>query len=954
MAFAVPRARIPMQMFNTIIKTHQKMDKIKTTLGTLVLSLLPMWAQAQSVTVGIPQGDNICAMSSLDLTKMTCFDDAGKTLPRADKSTLGNGIVVRDTLYTSGVGTHAPSKAVVKVNGATRFVANLGVDDECSTKPDHGVMGYEIKLCTPDNHGGKVVKSGRIARTDDESVKVDIDLAGADYLVLDLQTAGEAWDDHGDWAGAYFVFDGEKPEMVTENEMYLDDSKVVDLPTVGSDGAEIVALSSLEIGKATCGWGTIKANRSIDGNDLTLNGTIYRSGVGTHATSQIIVKLNGAVTRFVTRVGIDDEVKATAQGRQSANVDYRVSLKAENGDVKVVAEGNIRGTDTQAPLIDVDCNGWKYLFLEANEGESDAYDHVDWANAYFEYHEQNSTLPEIVSAEELSSRLACATVLYSQPGVRFMHRLRTANPAATVSVSNLPDGLVYNERRQLVEGCIDTEGVYHYTVTVDNDGEQSDEDITLTVSSDLDMPVPFMGWLSWNVVQGDISESVIRTVADAMESKGLLAAGYNYLVIDDLWHASARQSGTNAPLPDARKFPNGMKAASDYVHSKGLKFGIYSDGGTRTCAGCFGSYGYEETDAKAYAEWEVDLLKYDYCNAPSDLTSCQKRYKAMGDALKNSGRSIVFYMCEWGVREPWKWGSETGASTWRCTYDTRDCWEGSAGGVGIVQSIAGMKDLWAYSGPNRYNDADMMCVGIHGTGKSSSDLCATGPGMTMDEYRTQFSLWSMWASPLTLSFDLRKEISKEDLELMTNGEVIAINQDPMGLQAEYIGEVNGVQTYMKDLENGDVAVALVNLGRSATSATVDFSKLSALEPGVAYDVRDLWAKSSLGAKSSSFDVRIKSHETKVYRFSKSGEVGVGTVVADPKTSVEVGKDSVKVCVDGAAGSTKRVIMSDLAGRVVRTATTDGDSVELPRPESAGVYVISATVAGVARSIKVNL
>lgn len=953
----VPCLPMTMETYNQTYKpiNTQLMNTFKHALGVLALALFPLGMHAQSVTVDLPEGSNICAMSSLDLTKMTCFDDAGKTKARANRSTLGNSIIVCDTLYTSGVGTHAPSKAVIKINGAKRFVANLGVDAEADKKADHGVMDYEIRLCTADNHTGTVLKSGTINRTDEASVKVDIDVAGADYLVLNLTNAGQAWADHADWANAYFTFEGEKPVMVAENEMYVDFSKIVELPAVGQDGAEIVPLSSLEISKATCGWGTIKANKSIDGNDIILNDTIYRSGVGTHATSRIIIKLNGAVTRFVTRVGIDDEVKKTENGRNAANVDYKVILKAENGDTKVVAQGNIRGTDTTSDLVEVDCNGWKYLFLEADEGDGNGSDHVDWANAYFEYHEQNSTRPEIVSAEEISSKLACATLLYSQPGVRFMHRLRAANPNAALTVGELPEGLTYNAARKIVEGRINTEGVYHYTVTVNSEGEVSDEEVTLNVTSKMDMPVPFMGWLSWNVVQGDISEDVIRTVSDAMVDKGLLAAGYNYLVIDDLWHANAREAGTNNPLPDPAKFPNGIKAASDYAHSKGLKFGIYSDGGSHTCAGKFGSYGYEQIDANAYANWGVDLLKYDYCNAPGDLNSCQNRYQAMGDALKASGRDIVFYMCEWGVREPWKWAPVTGASTWRCTYDTRDCWHGASGGIGILESIAGMKDLWAYSGPNRYNDADMMCVGIHGTGKSSSDLCATGPGMTMTEYRTQFSLWCMWASPLTLSFDLRKDITQEDLELMTNEELIAINQDPMGLQAEYIDEVNQVQTYMKDLENGDVAVALVNLGDATTSATVDFSKFSALEPGVSYDVRDLWQKASIGVKSAFFDVDIQSHETKVFRLSRHDQTGVANAVsANPKLSAKVGKKSVKVSMEGVSGHAKRLIMSDLTGRVLCTATTDKDNIELPRPEVAGVYVINMAAAGVARSIKLTV
>ena len=186
------------------------------------------------------------------------------------------------------------------------------------------------------------------------------------------------------------------------------------------------------------------------------------------------------------------------------------------------------------------------------------------------------------------------------------------------------------------------------------DGKTTLETVTLTVSSTLQQPLPFMGWLSWNVVEGDISEEVVKTVADAMVSSGLAAAGYNYLCIDDLWHAAEREAGTDKPLYDAEKFPNGMKAVSDYVHSKGLKFGIYSDAGTKTCAGCFGSVGYEEIDAQQYAEWEVDLLKYDYCNAPTDVETCRERYKAMGDALKTKTITLSCGKLMTGVTvRPW-------------------------------------------------------------------------------------------------------------------------------------------------------------------------------------------------------------------------------------------------------------------------------------------------------------
>lgn len=551
-----------------------------------------------------------------------------------------------------------------------------------------------------------------------------------------------------------------------------------------------------------------------------------------------------------------------------------------------------------------------------------------------------------------SSPLACANTVYAQPGVRFMQKIRPANPAATVSVSGLPAGLSWNADRRLVEGTIEAEGEYTYEATVSCGGETATERIRLTVASDLPQPVPFMGWLSWNVFEEEIDEDKVRSVADAFGRYGLDAAGYRYLCLDDLWHASSRESGTGKPRYDSGKFPSGLGALADYVHAKGLKFGIYSDAADHTCAGAYGSYGYEETDARQYAEWGFDLLKYDYCDAPEDQAEAFGRYKKMGDALRGCGRDILFYMCEWGAREPWKWGAETGATCWRCTYDTRDCWNGSVGGIGVLQSIEGMKDLWPYGGVNRFNDADMMCVGLHGTGKSSNRLCATGPGMTRTEYRTQFSLWCMWASPLTLSFDVR-DIGDEDLALITNEELIAIDQDRMGQQAEFVGETDSVQVYAKDLENGDVALAVLNLGASARRATVDFRSIAALDPEETYLLRDLWERTYAGERVGAFGVDVDPHETKVYRLTPKEPAAASPTDREAQLpfSVKAGRKSVTLVCPGTSGLAKRVLVSDLDGHVLAAARGTDTRIKLPFAAPRGTYVVSSVCAGRVRNTR---
>ena len=469
--------------------------------------------------------------------------------------------------------------------------------------------------------------------------------------------------------------------------------------------------------------------------------------------------------------------------------------------------------------------------------------------------------------------LEAATDVFSQPGVRFMQKLRTQVDGAKIAVRGLPEGLSFNNRRCLVEGIIADEGTYTYDVVVTVDTVEHIVPVNLTVSSSLAQPTPFMGWLSWNVVQSDISTDVVKAVADAMVRTGLKDAGYTYLVIDDLWQAPTR-TDEGYPREDAAKFPGGMKEAADYTHSKGLKFGIYSDAAEHTCGGAFGSLGYESQDARQYAEWGVDLLKYDYCEAPDDVDTARVRYKAMSDALKATGRDIVFYICEWGQRQPWLWGAEAGGSCWRTTYDTRDCWHGDeeSHGIGVLESIKNIKNLWPYNGVNRWNDADMMCVGIHGTGKSSSDLCISPAGMTPDEYATQFALWCMWSSPLTLSFDLSKDISPEDLALITNAELIALNQDPMGQAAQPIFDDDNFIVFAKDLANGDVAVSVTNLTDSEAPFTVDLSKIDALEAATLYDVRDVVNHTDNSAVSSYAGLEIpaiNAHGTAVRRLHRS-------------------------------------------------------------------------------------
>lgn len=897
-----------------------------------------------------PTGNDICLLSSLDLTTVTYFNDDNKNKVYADKATFGTPLIIAGNTYTTGVGTHAPSKFVVKVNGAKSFHAIFGIDAAAPTQAKHGIVDYTVTTYNSSKQA-TTVKSGTINVNDATGTTIDVDLTGAVYLILNFDKGEEAWGDHVDLGDAYFKYAGTAPQLINESDMWQEGSNVVTIPDAPL-GQEYIRLSSLEIEKTKCGWEnhTPKKDKSIDGNDITIGGKVYESGVGTHGPSQIIIKLNGSVTDFYTVLGVDDEVK------EAGNFDYHVYVKAEGGATEDVAKGTINRFSNQSVDIHADnLSGWKYLYLETSNGNdgTNTCDHVDWANAYLVFQDQNSTRPCIVSAEELTTKLACATTVFSQPNVRFMQKVRSTVTGAQLSVSNLPAGLTWNAARNIVEGVVAEEGVYTYQINVTVDGETTSEDVTLTVSSSLQHPVPFMGWLSWNSVQGNISQKIIEQAVELFQNKGLYECGWNHIMMDDLWQGTRKADGT--PQPNASRFPNGLKTVADYVHQNGMKFGLYTDAADRTCAGAFGSYGYETIDAKTYAEWGVDVVKCDYCYAPDDVETAKKRYKALADAFAAAGNNTMLYICEWGVREPWKWGAEVGGRCWRISQDVRDCWTGSGSGVGVVQSIEAMKNLSAYQGVNRFNDSDMLCTGLHATGKSSNDLCGgTGAGMTDDEYATQFALWCMWSSPMALSFDPSKNtLTDADFKLLRNKELIALNQDRMGQQGDLISEADNLVVFAKDCENGDVALSVTNMSSSEKQATFDFTAIPALDPTKTYTVRDVMENAEAGEATGTFTTDVRKHATRVFRLAEKKVVdGVASTVAAKDFSIVAGKNCVKISMPETAGLAKRILVSDFEGRVVSGLTTTADKAKVELAK--GTYLVTVVCNAQATTVKVQI
>ncbi len=357
---------------------------------------------------------------------------------------------------------------------------------------------------------------------------------------------------------------------------------------------------------------------------------------------------------------------------------------------------------------------------------------------------------------------------------------------------------------------------------------------------------PPMGWNSWNKFACNVSEDLIKSMADAMVSSGMKAAGYQYIIIDDCWQVSRDKDGNI--VADPQRFPNGIKAVADYVHSKGLKFGIYSDAGTATCQGRPGGRGHEFQDARTYASWGVDYLKYDWCNTGTQDAAAS--YKTMAEALRASGRSIVFSICEWGTHKPWLWGAQVGGNLWRTTDDIQDRWsgrkkwpEGSCCSNGVMDILDQEAPLYSYAGPGHWNDPDMLEVG--------------NGGMTTTEDRAHFSLWCLLAAPLITGNDLRS-MSAETKEILTNREVIAVDQDPLGQQGRRVWRDGGSEVWSRELADGSRAVILLNRGETPTEISVAWRQIG-YPDHLSAEVRDLWAHKNLGRFTRSFKASVPSH-----------------------------------------------------------------------------------------------
>ena len=357
---------------------------------------------------------------------------------------------------------------------------------------------------------------------------------------------------------------------------------------------------------------------------------------------------------------------------------------------------------------------------------------------------------------------------------------------------------------------------------------------------------PPMGWNSWNKFGCDVSEKLIKQTADIIVSSGMKDAGYEYIIIDDCWQVS-RDSAGNI-IADPKRFPSGIKALADYVHSKGLKFGLYSDAGTGTCQNRPGSYNHEVQDAKQYAAWDVDYLKYDWCNSTG--LDAKVQYTKMSNALKNSGRDIVFGMCEWGTSHPWYWAKNVG-NLWRTTGDIINCYDCKEnwGGAGWLLILDQEEGLEKYAGPGHWNDPDMLEVG---NGK-----------LTFEESKAHFSFWCLLAAPLLAGNDITN-MSDTTKGILTNRDAIAVDQDALGIQGSKKIDEGHFEVWTKPLKGGDIAVIYFNRGETPVDVNVSLKSLGITG---SFKAKDVWLKKDMGLFTN-YKNTIGKHEAVMLRLYK--------------------------------------------------------------------------------------
>jgi alpha-galactosidase len=611
----------------------------------------------------------------------------------------------------------------------------------------------------------------------------------------------------------------------------------------GAARAETFRLETLDLHSMEQDWGTPHPNQSVDGHPLFLGGKKFEHGLGTHAKSSLRLLLDGKAERFSATVGVDDEVG------QKGSVTFTVT-----GDGKTLWDSGVMRGGQPAKPLQVDLHGVKTLVLAVGDADDDiSFDHADWAEAelVMTSGKPQAAVPQpepamvLTPKESPQPRINGAKVFGVRPGSPFLFAIpATGERPLTFSADGLPAGLRLDPQTGLITGTLADKGSYPVTLRARNARGTAQRTWKIVCGNAIALTPP-MGWNSWNCFACDVNEANVRAAADAMAASGLINHGWTYINIDDCWEAGRDANGMILSNP---KFPD-MKALTDYVHGKGLKIGLYSSPGPKTCARHEGSFQHEELDARRYAEWGFDYLKYDWCSygelfPKPTHDELLKPYQVMRAALDKAPRDIVFSLCQYGMGDVWEWGAQVGGNCWRTTGDISDTWS-SMSGIGFRQ--AGHE---AYAGPGHWNDPDMLVVGYVGW---SAKVRPTR--LTPNEQYTHISLWCLLCSPLLIGCDMTR-LDDFTLSLLTNDEVLDVSQDSLGRQAGRVAKDGAVEVWAKDLEDGAKAVGLFNRGEEAAPVTLKWS-----DAGLSgkQTLRDLWRQQDLGSFTGEFRAQVPRH-----------------------------------------------------------------------------------------------
>ena len=629
-----------------------------------------------------------------------------------------------------------------------------------------------------------------------------------------------------------------------------------------SETANAVWLDSLDISKMVQRRGTPRAGRSgavrrgEEPPPLSLGGVVYPHGIGTLSINELVVDLKGQATRFESMIGIDD---AAVPGQGS--VVYEIWVD----DRKAFVSDIIRAGDPPE-RVSVDLTGATFLELLIDDGgDVSTGDYADWAGAFIHLKDGATGMPEswtfpseppppIASGWPAVPRINAPRITGATPGRPFLFRIpATGEPPLTFAATNLPEGLTLDPATGIISGALARAGRTVVSLEARGPKGTATGELTIVGGDDALALTPPLGWNSWNVWGASVDDAKVRAAADAMVATGLAAHGFQFINIDDGWEGERDANGVLRPN---EKFPD-MKALADYVHAKGLKLGIYSSPGPRTCQGLEGSYEHELIDARTWAGWGIDLLKHDWCSysriAKDDsLAELQKPYLVMGDALRQVDRDIVYSLCQYGMGDVWEWGAEVGGNYWRTSGDLTDVWSNMAA-VGFRQ--AG-REKW--SRPGHWTDPDMLVVGKVGWGPNVHDT-----RLTPNEQVVHITLWALQAAPLLLGADLSQS-DRFTTDLMTNHEVLAVSQDVLGRGASRVYQRERLELWARPLADGSIAAGLFNRGLRAAEMSATWEELGITGRR---SVRDLWQQKDLGVFADRFTTRVPAHGVVMIRIS---------------------------------------------------------------------------------------